>query len=78
MAQPKHPCRCAVVGLMHMKGELQNLISAHPDISPELKAVLVAEVASRTSNAAQVDLHVVDHANGDSSGHWHVKSVNLG
>ena len=78
MAQPKHPCRCSVVGVMHMIGELQNLIGERSDISPEIKAVLAAEIAAKSSNAAQVDLHVVDHANGDSSIHIHVKQVKLG
>ena len=78
MAQPKHPCRCSILGVMHLRDELQGLIANHPDVSPELKAVLAAEIASKTSNAAQVDLHVVDHANGDSSIHIHVKQVKLG
>jgi len=78
VAQPKHPCRYSVIGLTHLKTELQNMIATHPEISKELKAVLAAELAGKTSNAASVDLHVVDHANGDSSIHLHVKQIKLG
>lgn len=74
----KHPCRCAILGLMHITEQLQQLIAAREDISPELKAVLKAEIDSKNSNAAKVDMHVIDHANGDSSIHIHVKKVTLG
>ena len=67
-----------MLGVMHTIADLQKLVKDHPEISPELKAVLAAELAAKTSNAAQVDLHVVDHANGDSSIHIHVKQVKLG
>jgi hypothetical protein len=74
----KHPCRCAILGLTHIVDQLQQLIAAREDISPEIRAVLKAEIAAKTSNAAKVDLHVVDHANGDSSIHIHVAQVKLG
>ena len=74
----KHPCRCSILGTMHTVAELRNIIAARDDISDELKAVVLAEVAQKTSNAAKVDMHVVDHANGDSSIHIHVAQIKLG
>lgn len=74
----KHPCRCSILGTMHTKDQLQEIVSKRADISDELKAVILAEIKSKTSNAAQVDLHVIDHDNGDSSICIHVKQVALG
>ena len=74
----KHPCRCSIAGAMHMIPDLQKIIAAKSDVSDELKAVIASEIAAKKSNAAQVDLHVIDHANGDSSIHIHVKQVQLG
>jgi hypothetical protein len=76
--QAKHPCRYSILGLMHTIADLQKLVKDHPELSPEMKAVVASELASKTTNAAQVDLHVVDHSNGDSSIHIHVKQVKLG
>ena len=78
MPAVKHPCRCAILGTTHTIAQLQEIIAQREDISAELKAVIKAEIAAKTSNAAQVDMHVMDHANGDSSILIHIKQVTLG
>ena len=78
MPEIKHPCRCAILGTTHSIDQLKQILDKREDISDEIKAVIKAEISNKTSNAAQVDMHVVDHANGDSSIVIHVKQVTLG
>jgi len=78
MDKVKHPCRCSILGTKHLIADLKLLIQKREDISDELKSVILAEIDSKKSNAAQVDMHVVDHTNGDSSIHIHVKNIDLG
>lgn len=78
MPEVKHPCRVAIVGHMDGIANLRKAIAARSDLSDSIKAMVDEEIAARTSNAAQVHLHVVDHPNGDTSIHFHVKKVKLG
>ena len=78
MPPMKHPCRCAIVGTMQIKSALQEIVGRRGDIHPGLKQFLNDEIAAKTTPAAEIHLHVVDHANGDSSGSWHVKAVKMG
>ena len=74
----KNPVRFAIHGKKHMTGPLATLISEMKEISPHFKAMIQAELANVKTNAAQVDLHVVDHANGDISIQAHIKQIQLG
>ena len=57
---------------------LKGLISAIPEIPDQYKALLHSELDSIKTNAAQVDLHVVDHADGSISIQGHIKPIQLG
>lgn len=75
----KDPTRFSIKGKMHMIPELQAIVSAASGVDPEYKALIQAELSrSRPGNAAQVDLHVVDHADGGTSVAIHIKPVTLG
>jgi len=77
-AEVKHPLRFAIHGKKHMIGPLKDLIRSIAEVPDEYKSLLHAELDSLKTNAAQVDLHVVDHANGDISVHAHIKPIQLG
>jgi hypothetical protein len=75
----KHPLRFAILGDQHMIPELKKIIAGKPDTMPaSLKQFFSDELDKLKSNAAQVDLHILDHPNGDVSGQFHIKAVNLG
>lgn len=73
----KHPLRYSIAGVTHTKEELKKII-AGADIPDWLKTGMAIAVDAKKTAAACLDLHVVDHANGDESGTWHVKGVHLG
>lgn len=54
------------------------MIAADPVIPDHYKAVIQSELDGLKSNAAQVDVHVVDHPNGDISFSGHIKPIQLG
>jgi hypothetical protein len=74
----KHPLRFCISGRQHMIQPLKDLISADANIPDHFKAVLSAEIDNIKTNAAQVDLHVVDHADGGISFQGHIKPIQLG
>jgi hypothetical protein len=73
----KNPTRFSIMGKMHMIAELQQIVANAPGVDPEYKALILAELARVTTNAAQIDLHVVDHQEGTSIA-IHIKPVKLG
>ena len=75
---PKHPLRFGISGRQHMIPQLKQAIADDQKIPAEYKTVILRELDLRKSNAAQVDLHVVDHENGDTSIHIHIKEITLG
>lgn len=77
-APVKHPLRFAIAGKMHMIQSLKDSIGADSGIPDHYKALLHAELTGMKSNAAQVDLHVVDHADGGVSVQMHIKPIQLG
>lgn len=78
-APQKHPLRYAITGKIHMIKDLKDLISAIPEIPDHYKAVIQHELDNTIkTNAAQVDLHVVDHADGGVSIQGHIKPIHLG
>jgi hypothetical protein len=75
----KHPMRFGIFGDLHTIPELKKIIAAKPEPMPaSLKQFIADELDKMTSNAAQVDLHIVDHGNGDVSGSFHIKAIKLG
>ncbi len=61
----KHPLRFAVPGKIHLIPNLKSAINALPEIPDHYKALLHHELDNTIkTNAAQIDLHVVDHADG--------------
>ena len=74
----KHPLRFAISGKKHLVKTLKELISADANVPDHYKAVLHAEIDGLTSEMAEVDLHVVKHANGDVSFQGHIKRIQLG
>ena len=77
-APVKHPLRFAIPGKMHLIEPLKKLITDDANIPDHYKALFCAELDSLKSNAAQIDLHVVDHADGGISIQGHIKPVQLG
>ncbi len=74
----RSPVRFAINGKQHMVGELQGIIATTPGMTPEYAALIQSEIARRTTPAARVDLHVVDHDDGGTSVHIHIKPIALG
>ncbi len=70
--------RFAILGKQHLMGELQANIEAMPEVPSEYKALIASELDKKMSAAARVDLHVIDHGNGDTSIHAHIKQIHLG
>ena len=77
-APVKHPLRLAIHGRKHLVQPLKDMIAADTNIPAHYRDMLHAEIGNLTSNAAQVDLHIVDHADGSVSIQAHIKPVLLG
>jgi hypothetical protein len=77
-APVKHPLLFAIHGKKHLIGPLKELITADPDLQEPYKALLHHELSFVATNAAEIDLHVVKHANGDVSFQGHIKRIRLG
>lgn len=74
----KHPLLFAIKGKKHLIQPLKDLITENPDLQDPYKAILHHELSFVETNAAEIDLHVVKHANGDVSFQGHVKRIQLG
>ena len=74
----KHPLRFSIQGKKHLISNLKEMIAADAIIPDHYKAALAAELEKIKTNAAEVDLHVVDHADGGISFAGHVKPISLG
>jgi hypothetical protein len=74
----KHPLLFAIHGRKHMVGPLKDLITADANLPEPYKALLHHELSFVETNAAEIHLHVVKHANGDVSFQGHVKRIQLG
>ena len=77
-APVKHPLRLAIHGRKHLVQSLKDMITADANIPAHYRDMLNAEIGNLKSNAAQVDLHIVDHADGSVSVQSHIKPVLLG
>jgi hypothetical protein len=77
-APVKHPLLFAINGKKHLIQPLKDLITADANLQDPYKALLHHELSFVETNAAEIDLHVVKHANGDVSFQGHVKRVQLG
>ena len=74
----KHPLRYGVLGAEHTREELLKTIADHPDMHAGLKSFISDELAKAGSDAAVLDLHVVDLPNGDMAFHGHLKHRRFG
>jgi hypothetical protein len=77
-APVKHPVLFAIHGKKHLIGPLKDLISADANLQDPYKALLHHELSFVKTNAAEIDLHVVKHENGDVSIQGHIKRIQLG
>jgi hypothetical protein len=77
-APQKHPLLFSIRGKKHLIEPLRALIAADADLQEPYKAVLNHELSFVKTNAAEIDLHVVKHENGDVSFAGHVKQIQLG
>ena len=77
-APVKHPLRLAIHGRKHLIQPLKDMIAADQNIPAHYRDMLHAEIGNLKSNAAQIDLHIVDHADGSVSIQAHIKPVLLG
>ena len=74
----KHPLLFAIHGKKHLIAPLKDLISADANLQEPYKALLHHELSFVKTNAAEIDLHVVKHENGDVSFVGHIKRIQLG
>jgi hypothetical protein len=77
-APQKHPVLFAVHGKKHLVSKLKELIDADANLQDPYKAVLHHELSFVETEAAEVNLHVVKHPNGDVSFQGHIKRIPLG
>lgn len=77
-ALQKHPLLFAIHGKKHLIEPLKELIAADANLQEPYKALLNHELSFVKTNAAEIDLHVVKHENGDVSFVGHVKRIQLG
>ena len=77
-APQKHPVLFSIHGKKHMIEPLKELIAADANLQDPYKALLIHELSFVETNAAEIDLHVVKHENGDVSFQGHVKRIQLG
>ncbi len=77
-APVKHPLRVGIHGKKHLIANLKDLITADAAIPDHYKPMLHAELDGRQSNAAEIDLHIVDHPDGSTSIQAHIKPIQLG
>lgn len=74
----KHPLRFAIHGRKHMIKELKAMVAKDDTIPAHYQDMIKNELDLIKTNSAQVDLHVVDHADGGISIQMHVKPIQLG
>lgn len=74
----KHPLRFGIIGKTHLVSELRKIVNEEPGLTDTYKQFVNSELDQVKTNAATVDLHVVDHHNGDVSVSLHIKQVKLG
>lgn len=77
-AVAKHPLLFAIHGKKHLVGPLKELISADANLQEPYKALLHHELSFVKTGAAEIDLHVVKHENGDVSFAGHIKRIQMG
>ena len=75
---PKHPCRYSIEGTVHTIADLKTIVQDDPDLSDALKDFLASELDAVKSNAAELDLHLVDQPQGGISLHIHIAPRHLG
>lgn len=64
---------------MHLIPDLKKLVTEIPELPQHYKDFIIHELDNTIkTNAAQVDLHVVDHADGSISIQGHIKPIKLG
>lgn len=74
---PEHPLRCSIQGDTHLKEELKKLVDAS-EIPESLKVFVREELDEIETNAATIDLHLLDNANGSTTLNLHISPMHLG
>lgn len=77
-APVKHPLLFAIHGKKHLIGPLKDLITSDANLQDPYKELLFHELSFVKTNAAEIDLHVIKHENGDVSIQGHIKRIQLG
>lgn len=75
---PANPARAMVSGDVQTIAEAAAMVDGYKDVPQTLKDFLKEEIAELTTNAVQLDVHVLDLANGDVSVHIQIKGIQLG
>ena len=73
-----HPVLFAIHGKKHLISSLKEMITADANLQDPYKALLHHELGFVKTEAAEIDLHVVKHENGDVSFQGHIKRIALG
>jgi len=73
-----HPLRYGIHGDTHFIGELKTIVEQSKSLHDSLKVFLCEELDEMESNAARLDLHLVDHPHGGLSLTLHISPVHLG
>ncbi len=77
-APVKHPLLFGVHGRKHLVANLKELIAADPNLQEPYKALLHHELSFVKTEAAEIDLHVIQQPNDDIDIQIHIKRVKMG
>ena len=73
-----HPLRLGIHGDTHTIEELRKIVNATEGLHDSLKQFIGEELGDIESNAAKIDLHLIDHPHGGVSLHLHIAPIHLG
>lgn len=74
----ENPLRFAISGITNFLPQLVDAIQSAEPVDESLKGFIIKELGDIETNAAKLDLHLVDHPHGGVSLHLHISPVQLG
>lgn len=77
---PKPQPTVTRLAIRNLQDTKPNLIAAinGQDLPDGLKNYLVTTIEALPTNAARLDVHVIERPDGGENGHWSIKGINLG
>jgi hypothetical protein len=74
----ENPLRFAISGITNFLPQLADAVTHAEPMCESLKGFIIKELGDIETNAAKLDLHLVDHPHGGVSLHLHISPVQLG